>query len=61
VAPVNGGPARGLVPVEEPAWSRRSPRAEIRVADGTHFSPWNARETARNRLVFLAVAVMSDG
>ena len=57
-APVNGGPARGLVPVEEPTWSRRSPQAEIRVVDGTHFSPWNASETAHNRLVFLEVAVM---
>ena len=32
----------GLVPVEEPTWSSRSPRAEITVTDGTHEGSTNA-------------------
>ena len=50
-APVNGRAARptvtraGLVPVEEPEWSSRSPRAEIRVTDGIQENSTNASKS----------------
>ena len=50
-APVNGRAARptvtraGLVPVEEPEWSSRSPRAEIRVVDGIQEDSTNASKS----------------
>ena len=50
-APVDGRAARptvthvGLVPVEEPEWSSRRPRAEIRVADVIHEDATNASKS----------------